>query len=136
MLKEYLALCIKQPTDISLTFLLHGVSERNGKKKKVLSCGCHLSSYLVRTLSDLGSVNITQKKKLPLLLCKSRKVEAKRSPYPLPCKVSTEPVQFAENTCLVELAAPGSRLAGFHSLGAWLRPGHCPHQISPGSSRS
>lgn len=63
-----------------------GFQKEMEKKKKVLSCGCHLSSYLVRTLSDLGSVNITQKKKLPLLLCKSRKVEAKRSPTHCPVK--------------------------------------------------
>lgn len=36
---------------------------------------CHLSSDLVRIFSDLGSVNITQKKKLPSFYAKVERFE-------------------------------------------------------------
>lgn len=87
---------------------------------------CHLS-YLVRTFSDLGSVNITQKerkKKLPLLLCKSRKVEAQQS--------LTRAPQFPQNQShLVETGPwgagpPGSCRRLPQPQPAYLRPGLCP----------
>lgn len=67
MLKESVALYVEQSTDIPLTFLLHRVSERNGKKKKtgfvlwlpVATC----PPIWLGHFSDLGSINITQKKK-------------------------------------------------------------------------
>lgn len=73
---------------------------------------CHLSSYLVRTFSDLGSVNITQRKKkgFPSFYAKVKRFKQSRA-LTIACRVSKEPVQFDANNCSAEPATPGSRLA-------------------------
>lgn len=97
-----------------------GFRKKWKKKKKrfrAVVASCHLSSYLVRTFSDLGSVNITQKRRKKKSFPSSyAKVWAEPSPWS--CEVSTTPVNFDDSSCSVELASPASHCA-FCSLCEW-----------------
>lgn len=92
-------------TDIPLTFLLHRVSERNGKKKKAgfvlwLPAATCPPIWLGHFFSDLGSVNITQKKKsFPSFYAKVERFKHRHQALPITLHVCTEAAEHSTDAC-------------------------------------
>lgn len=108
MLKALAVLYVEQSTDIPLTFLLHGVSERNGKKKTKKKTGFVLwlpvttcPPIWLGHFSDLGSVNITQKKKksFPSFYAKVERFNQRHQALPITLQVCREAVEQGADAC-------------------------------------
>lgn len=91
---------------------------------------CHLS-HLVRTFSDLGSVNITQKKKLPSY-AKAERLR-QNGAYPGPCRFHR--TSAVPRNCGPGEPAPRTPPAASRAQPACLRPGLC-RPDKPGGNHS